>query len=121
MIFYYYLIAVNVLAFFLMGTDKYRAKHHRWRIPEKTLFHPWGDRGCHSWHVYLPPQNKALVFRCRHAADSVYPGRDLFFYIQIRELFRAIFAACHFPQLWQVSLEKYGCIHYYHYKYTYIP
>ena len=38
MIFYYYLIAVNVLAFFLMGTDKCRAKHHRWRIPEKTLF-----------------------------------------------------------------------------------
>ena len=38
MIFYYYLIAVNVLAFFLMGTDKYRTKHHRWRIPEKTLF-----------------------------------------------------------------------------------
>ena len=38
MIFYYYLIAVNVLAFSLMGTDKYKAKHHRWRIPEKTLF-----------------------------------------------------------------------------------
>lgn len=38
MIFYYYLIAVNVLAFSLMGIDKYKAKHHRWRIPEKTLF-----------------------------------------------------------------------------------
>ena len=35
---YYYLIAVNVLAFSLMGTDKYKAKHHLWRIPEKTLF-----------------------------------------------------------------------------------
>lgn len=38
MIFYYYLIAVNVLAFSLMGIDKYKARHHRWRIPEKTLF-----------------------------------------------------------------------------------
>ena len=35
---YYYLITVNVLAFSLMGTDKYKAKHHLWRIPEKTLF-----------------------------------------------------------------------------------
>ena len=36
--FYYYLIAVNILAFALMGIDKYKAQHHRWRIPEKTLF-----------------------------------------------------------------------------------
>ena len=38
MIFYYYLIVVNILAFLLMGIDKSKAKHHRWRIPEKTLF-----------------------------------------------------------------------------------
>ena len=36
--FYYYLIAVNILAFALMGIDKYKAQHHLWRIPEKTLF-----------------------------------------------------------------------------------
>ena len=34
----YYLIAVNVLAFVLMGVDKRRAKQNAWRIPEKTLF-----------------------------------------------------------------------------------
>ena len=34
----YYLIAVNVLAFALMGIDKARARRGAWRIPEKTLF-----------------------------------------------------------------------------------
>ena len=34
---FYYLIAVNVLAFVLMGIDKRRAKQNAWRIPEKTL------------------------------------------------------------------------------------
>jgi len=31
------LIVVNVLAFILYGMDKSRARHHQWRIPEKTL------------------------------------------------------------------------------------
>ena len=34
----YYLIAVNVLAFVLMGIDKRRARRGAWRVPEKTLF-----------------------------------------------------------------------------------
>ncbi len=33
-----YLIAVNLIGFGLMAADKQRAIHHRWRIPEKTLF-----------------------------------------------------------------------------------
>jgi uncharacterized membrane protein YsdA (DUF1294 family) len=33
-----YLLAVNVIAFILMGMDKSKAKKHAWRIPEKTLF-----------------------------------------------------------------------------------
>ena len=37
---FYYLIAVNVLAFVLMGIDKRRAKQNAWRIPEKALFLP---------------------------------------------------------------------------------
>ena len=35
-----YLLCVNLSAFFLMGTDKRRAKKDRWRISEKTLFLP---------------------------------------------------------------------------------
>lgn len=33
-----YIIIVNASGFLLMGEDKRRAKLHRWRIPEKTLF-----------------------------------------------------------------------------------
>ena len=33
-----YLIFMNILAFVLMGQDKYKARHKKWRIPEKTLF-----------------------------------------------------------------------------------
>lgn len=32
----YYAI-VNIIAFFLYGNDKWRAKHHVWRIPERSL------------------------------------------------------------------------------------
>lgn len=37
-IFIIYLLFINLAAFVLMGTDKYKAKKHLWRIPEKTLF-----------------------------------------------------------------------------------
>lgn len=33
-----YLVAVNLIAFVLMGVDKKRAKRNRWRIRERTLF-----------------------------------------------------------------------------------
>lgn len=37
-IFVIYLLLINSIAFLSMGIDKYKAKHHKWRIPEKTLF-----------------------------------------------------------------------------------
>lgn len=36
--FIYYLIIINIIAFFLMGIDKKKAQNGAWRIPEKTLF-----------------------------------------------------------------------------------
>lgn len=33
-----YLICLNIIGFALMGIDKYKARKHLWRIPEKTLF-----------------------------------------------------------------------------------
>ncbi len=33
-----YLVIVNIAALILFGADKSRAVHHRWRIPEVTLF-----------------------------------------------------------------------------------
>lgn len=35
--FFFYIIAVSVVAFFLYGIDKLKAKKHLWRIPEKVL------------------------------------------------------------------------------------
>lgn len=32
-----YLIVINLIAFFLMGADKIKARNRSWRIPEKTL------------------------------------------------------------------------------------
>jgi len=33
-----YLLVINVYGIFLMFLDKYKAKHNKWRIPEKKLF-----------------------------------------------------------------------------------
>ena len=33
----YYLIAINVITFFIYGIDKLKAKKGKWRIPESTL------------------------------------------------------------------------------------
>lgn len=33
-----YLMAASLAGLAFMGIDKHRAKTHRWRIPEKTLF-----------------------------------------------------------------------------------
>lgn len=33
-----YVIAINIIGFFVMGMDKWKARTNRWRIPEKTLF-----------------------------------------------------------------------------------
>ena len=33
----YYLLAINIVSFFLYGIDKYKAKKERWRISEATL------------------------------------------------------------------------------------
>lgn len=32
-----WVICMSLIAFFLYGLDKYKAVHHRWRIPENTL------------------------------------------------------------------------------------
>ena len=34
-----WLAIINLATFFIMGVDKYKAVHHKWRIPERTLFY----------------------------------------------------------------------------------
>ena len=33
-----YLIMINILAFLMMKLDKYKARKHAWRVPEKSFF-----------------------------------------------------------------------------------
>ena len=33
----YYFVVINIVAFFVYGIDKLKAKRNRWRIPESTL------------------------------------------------------------------------------------
>lgn len=33
-----YLVIINIVGFASMGIDKWKAKHHAWRIPERILF-----------------------------------------------------------------------------------
>lgn len=35
---FFYLCIMNLLGFFIMFLDKQKARHGKWRIPEKTLF-----------------------------------------------------------------------------------
>ena len=32
-----YLLVINIVGFIYMGIDKWKAKHNKWRIKEKTL------------------------------------------------------------------------------------
>lgn len=34
---FFYLIAINVVTFFVYGIDKWKARRNAWRIPESTL------------------------------------------------------------------------------------
>ena len=63
---FYYLIAVNVLAFVLMGLDKRRAKKNAWRIPERTLFLPvifGGALGGVAWMRLFRHKTRHWTFR----------------------------------------------------------
>ena len=33
-----YLAGINIVLFYVMGIDKSRARHHKWRISERSLF-----------------------------------------------------------------------------------
>ena len=67
-----YLIVMNLIGLAVMAMDKSKARHHVWRIPEKTLFLVsilGGSVG--TWAgMYLFHHNKALVF-C--GGNAAYP------------------------------------------------
>ena len=65
-LFIYYLLAVNVVAFFLYGIDKYKAAHHLWRIPESVLLLSvvvGGGLGAMTGMKYFRHKTQHLKFR----------------------------------------------------------
>lgn len=51
-----YLLVINVITFFAMWLDKYKAKKGKWRTQEKTLFTLvalGGGIGRNCWNVYF--------------------------------------------------------------------
>lgn len=58
-----WILGWNVAAFCLMGVDKWKAKHGRWRLPEKVLFLSalaGGSVGALLGMGFLPPQDPPL-------------------------------------------------------------
>ena len=33
-----YMVLINVIGFFIMAIDKYKAKHRKWRVAESTIW-----------------------------------------------------------------------------------
>lgn len=51
-----YLIMINILAFLMMKLDKYKARKHAWRVPEKSFFslkYHWGKSWDMDRYVYM--------------------------------------------------------------------
>ena len=72
-----YLVIMNLIAFSAMGIDKWKAKHQKWRIPEKTLF-LWvflgGSIGGIAGMKYFRHKTKHMAFKM---------GFPLIFIIQV--------------------------------------
>lgn len=48
-----YLGVISLVAILLTAVDKYKARHHRWRIPEATLFLVAALGGCVAMYVTM--------------------------------------------------------------------
>lgn len=72
-----YLVVVNVLALALMGIDKYRAKHEKWRIPEKRLF------GIALWGGSIGCWLGMCLFRHKTQHKSFVYGIPFIFLLQL--------------------------------------
>ena len=81
---FYYLLAVNIIACFFYGMDKWKARHGAWRIPERVLLllafvgGSWGF----AWYADISSQNQKvqICHRCTGIAGCTVYSTDLYFY-----------------------------------------
>lgn len=69
--FLFWVLCASLLDFALMGVDKWKARHDRWRVPERAFFCVallGGTPGALLGHVDLSAQDPPLVFQVRPAA-----------------------------------------------------
>ncbi len=64
-----YLVIMNLIGFAVMGIDKRRAVKRLWRFRAYALLLLINGMG-YNWYVFLPSQDKALVFRIWNAFYS---------------------------------------------------
>ena len=63
---YYYMIAINIIGFAIMGRDKHLARKKQWRIPESTLLFlalAGGAVGGTIGMYYFRHKTKHLLFK----------------------------------------------------------
>ena len=61
-----YLLLINLIGFFAMGIDKYKAKKNLWRIPENILFllaFLWGSLGTTLGMKFFRHKTKHWYFK----------------------------------------------------------
>jgi uncharacterized membrane protein YsdA (DUF1294 family) len=61
-----YLLLINLIGFFAMGIDKYKAKKKLWRIPENILFllaFLWGSLGTTLGMKFFRHKTKHWYFK----------------------------------------------------------
>ncbi|MEZ5335774.1 MAG: DUF1294 domain-containing protein [Methanolobus sp.] len=82
LIFFAYLLLVNIVAFALMGIDKRKAKRNEYRLPEKTLF-MWAIAGGSVGSII-----GMYFFRHKTRHPSFQIGMPLILMVQIYICFR---------------------------------
>ena len=72
-----YLLVANVISFVIYGVDKQKAKHNRWRIPEKVLLSLAVLGGSVGAYVGM------YMFRHKTQKAKFFIGIPLIFLLQI--------------------------------------
>lgn len=68
-----YVLAVNVVTFFVYGIDKYKSRHGKWRIPEATLL-AWAvvGGGIGAWCGMKIWHHKTLHRKFRYGVPVIF-------------------------------------------------
>ena len=69
----YYLLAINIVSFFLYGIDKYKAKKNKWRISEATLLMMAVIGGCiGAWIGMLLWHHKTMHKKFKYGIPIIF-------------------------------------------------